>query len=100
MTSSSMQQAALSARDAHGALLELKRLVDKATQQARAAEMDLVGASIGRLPRRDPMEALLAAVQALQSPGFEAAISQAKSKMSDAVAQQTASHGLAKSARA
>ena len=100
MTSSTMRQAALSARDAHGALLELKRLVEKAAQQARTAELEIVGASIGRMPSRDPLEALRAAAQALQSPTFEAAISQAKSKMSDAVACQTASNGLAKSARA
>ena len=90
MTTSTMRQAALSARDAHGALLELKRLVDTAAQKARVAELDIVGASIGRKPAKDPLEALLAAVQALQSPTFEAAISQAKSKMSDAVACQTA----------
>ena len=100
MTSSTMRQAALSARDAHGALLELKRLVDNAARQARAAELEIVGASIGRVPEHDPLEALRAAAQALQSPSFEAAISQAKSKMSDAVACQRASSGLAKSAKA
>ena len=100
MTSSSMRQAALIARDAHVALLELKRLVDAAAQQTRDAELEIVGASIGRAPKGNPLEALRAAAQALQSPNFEAAISEAKSKMSDAVACQTATNGEATAATA
>jgi len=100
MTSSTMRQAALIARDAHVALLELRRLVDAAAQKTRAAEMQIVGASIGRTPDGDPLEALRAVSQALQSPGFEAAISEAKSKMSDAVACHTATSGQAKAASA
>lgn len=88
MTSSRMQQAALTARDAHLALLELKRLVDSATQEIRAAEQEMVGMAIGGTRTEDPFRALRAAVQTIESPAIEAAISEARSKMSDAAQYQ------------
>jgi len=84
MTSSRMRQAALTARDAHLALLELKRLVDTATQKIHAAELEIVGMAIGRSHTEDPFRALRAAVQSIESPAIEAAISEARTKMSDA----------------
>lgn len=88
MTSSRMRQAALTARDAHLALLELKKLVDSATQKIRAAEREIVGMAIGRTHTEEPFRALRAAVQSIESPAIEAAISEARSKMSDAAAYQ------------
>jgi len=88
MTSSRMRQAALTARDAHLALLELKRLVDSATQKLRAAELEIVGEAIGRSHSDDPFKALRAAMQTLQSPAIDSAISEARDKMNHAAAFQ------------
>ena len=90
MTSSTMRQAALKTRDARLALLELKELVDNATEQIRAAELEMVGLAIGRYQGPDPVKILRAAAETLQSSDFETAISEAKSKMNDAMAVQIA----------
>lgn len=88
MSSSTMRRAALTARDAHTALLELKNLVDNATQKIRAAELEIVGLAIGRTKAQDPLRALRAAAQSLQSPALDAAISEARTKVNDVVALQ------------
>jgi hypothetical protein len=88
MTSSRMQQAALTARDARQALLELQKLVDNATQKIHAAELEITGLAIGRTQPADPFKALRAAVQTMQSPAIEAAISEARDKMNHAAAFQ------------
>jgi hypothetical protein len=96
MTISKMREAALTARDAHLALLELKQLVDSATKKIHCAELEMVGAAIARSGTHDPVRNLRAAADALQSPAFEAAISQARTKMSHAVACQAAAAAAAK----
>jgi adenylosuccinate synthase len=86
MASQKMQRAALVARDAHLALLDLKRLVDRATEKIRAAELGTVGLGIGRSQGDDPLATLRIAAETLRSPDFEAAISQARAKTDTAVA--------------
>jgi hypothetical protein len=44
-----MQKAALVTREAHQALLDLKKLVDNATQKTHAAELETVGQAVGGL---------------------------------------------------
>lgn len=88
MSSLAMRRAALTARDAHTALLELKRLVDNATQKIHAAELEMVGQAIGRSKTPDPLRALRAAAQSLESPALDAAISEARTKVNDVVALQ------------
>jgi hypothetical protein len=90
MTPSKMREAALIARNAHLALMELKQLVDNATKKLRSAELEIVGAAIARSTTHDPIRNLRAAAETLQSPAFEAAISHARTEMSRAVACQAA----------
>jgi hypothetical protein len=98
MSSPTIRRAALTARDAHDALLELKKLVDNATEKIRTAELEMVGMAIGRSKvQQDPSRALRAAAQSLQSPALDDAISHARAKMNDAVALQL---GMAKSTAA
>jgi hypothetical protein len=95
MTSSKMREAALRARDAHLALLELKQLVDTAATKLRSAEREIVGAAIARSEAHDPIKNLRAIAETLHSPAFEAAISHARTKMSHAVAFQAAAAAAA-----
>jgi hypothetical protein len=97
MTSSKMRETALRARDAHLALLELKQLVDNATQKLRSAELEIVGAAIAPSEPHDPTKSLRAVAETLHSPAFEAAISHARTKMSHAVAFQAAAMAAGKS---
>jgi chaperone required for assembly of F1-ATPase len=87
MTSSKMREAALTARDAHLALLELKQLVDSATKNLHSAELEIVGAAIAQTQAHDPLKNLRAVAESLHSPAFEAAISHARAKMKNAVAR-------------
>lgn len=81
-----MQQGVVITREAHLALLDLKRLVDTATEEIHAAELETAGMAIGCLEGDDPLRTLRAAAETLRSPGFEAAILQARRKMETAVA--------------
>jgi hypothetical protein len=81
-----MQRAALITRDAHLALLDLKKLVDSATQKIHAAELETVGLAVGNSRGKDALSTLRAAAETLRSPDFDAAISQARSKIESAVA--------------
>ena len=85
MPSSKLQHVALITRDARTALMELKILVDNATEKIRVAERESVGVAIGHPQHENPLRTLRDAADALQSPNFEAAISLAKEKMQTAV---------------
>jgi hypothetical protein len=52
MGSPRMQKAALVTREAHQALLDLKKLVDTATQKTHAAELETVGHGSQRFAAR------------------------------------------------
>ena len=85
MSSTNMRQIALITRDAHLALLDLKRLVDSTAERIRAAELQSVGAALGSPPTDDPLRALRIAADTLRSSDFEAAVSQARAKTEYAV---------------
>jgi hypothetical protein len=84
MPNSEMQNGALITRDAHVALVELKQLVDRATERLRTAERETVGV-VGHGCDEHPLQTLRDAADALQSPKFEAAVSRAKEKMQNAL---------------
>jgi hypothetical protein len=85
MSNLKLDNGALITRDAHLALAELKKLVDRAAEKVRTAERETVGIAIGYSQDEDPLRTLQDAADALQSPGFEAAVSLAKEKMQSAV---------------
>ena len=85
MNSQSMQKAALRTRDAHSAMLDLKRIVDSATERVHAAEFETTGLAIGRSHVNDPLKTLRLAAETLRSSDFEAAVSEAIAKMETAV---------------
>jgi hypothetical protein len=85
MSFTNLQQGALITRDAHGAVLDLKKLVDNAAEKIRVAERETVGVAIGGRQGDDPLRTLRDAAETLQSPNFEAAVSLAREKMQTAV---------------
>ncbi len=86
MSFTNRHQGALITRDAHAALLDLKRLVDSAAEKIHVAERETVGVAIGRWQSDDPLRTLRDAAETLQSPNFEAVVSRAREKMESAVA--------------
>jgi hypothetical protein len=84
MSSTNLQKRALATREAHLALLDLKKVVDEATQTAHAAELEAVALAIS--PRQGSDTTLRVVIDRLQSPNFEAALSQAREKLETAVA--------------
>ncbi|HKF50939.1 MAG TPA: hypothetical protein VKB26_01390 [Candidatus Acidoferrales bacterium] len=81
-----VEQRALVTRDAYAALRDLKKLVDRATEEIHAAELETVRVAIGRAKEDSPLRTLMGAVETLRSPKFDAAIQQARQKMETAVA--------------
>jgi hypothetical protein len=71
MISERMQRAAMTARDAHLAMLDLKRMVDSATKNVHAAERETTGLAIGSQVN-DPLKTLRQVVETLRSSDFEA----------------------------
>jgi hypothetical protein len=92
MDFTNLQQGALITRDAYGALLDLKRLVDNAAEKIHAAEREIVGFAIRHRQGDDPLGTLRDAAETLQSPNFESAISRARDKMQSAVAWHAKVH--------
>jgi len=90
MGSRKMQKAALVTRDAHQALLDLKKLVGTATQKTHAAELQTVGQGVSRLPQEDARTTLRSVATAIGSPDFDAAMSKARLKIETAVASNLA----------
>jgi hypothetical protein len=86
MNSAKMQKGALVTREARLALSDLKNLVDSAAEKIHAAELEAVGVAVGHRPGADPLRALRVAADTLKSPDFEAAVSQARTKMETALA--------------
>jgi hypothetical protein len=85
MSFTTLKQGALITRDAHVAVLDLKKLVDSSAQRIRIAERETVGVAIGRRLGDDPLRTLRDASETLQSPNFEAAVWLAREKMRTAV---------------
>lgn len=83
-----LRKRALAARDAHLALLDLKRLVDEAAQTTHAAELEAIGMAISRRQSSDVGTTLRVVVERLRSSGFEATLSQAREKLKMAVSPE------------
>ncbi len=81
-----LQHGAVITRQAHVALRDLKALVDLATEEIHAAELETIGWAVGRAPGDSPRRALLAAAETLRSAKFESALREAHVKMETAVA--------------
>ena len=90
MGSRKMQKAALVTREAHQALLDLKKLVDTATQKTHAAKLEAVGHAVGSLQREDALTTLRTVAATLGSPDFDAAVSEARLKIETVVASHLA----------
>ena len=86
MDTQKMQKAALVTRDAHQALLDLKKLVDSATQKTRAAELEAVGLAIGRSQGEDALRTLRSVAETIGSSNFDSVVWQARKKIETAVA--------------
>ena len=93
MHSHSTPRGAIVTREASLALLEFKTLVDSTTEKIRAAEREAVGFAIGQQHCGDTLRALQIVAEALKSPVFEAALSQARSKTDNAVAWHSGEQG-------
>jgi hypothetical protein len=88
MNSTNLQKRALATREAHMALLDLKKFVDEATQTTHTAELEAVSLAISPRQGGDTLNTLRVVIERLQSPNFEAALSQARDKLETAVAWQ------------
>ena len=91
MLSSGMCKGALITREAYLALLDLRSLVETAVEKAHVAGLDTVGLTVSPQPCGDPLHALRVAAQTLQSPTFNSALAEARTKIETAVAWHTES---------
>ncbi|HEY1468209.1 MAG TPA: hypothetical protein VGF61_04150 [Candidatus Acidoferrum sp.] len=94
MASRKLQKAALVTREAYQAPLDLKQLVDSATQKIRTAELETVGQAVGDSQREDALGTLRTAAESITSPNFDAAVAQARRKIETAVALHLAPEEL------
>ena len=76
-----MQKRALAARDAHIALLDLKRVVDEATQTTHAAELEAVHLAISSRVTGEISSKVRDVLDRLGSADFEAALSRARQSL-------------------
>jgi hypothetical protein len=80
-----MQMRALATRDAHLALLDLKRVVDEAAQSTHAVELEAVHLAISPQPGGDISSPLRDILERLGSPNFEAILSRARQSLQTAM---------------
>jgi hypothetical protein len=73
-----MHKRALTAREAHLALLDLKKVVDEATQTTHAAELEAVHLAIRSRPPEETCTSLRDVLERLGSPNFEATLSRVR----------------------
>jgi hypothetical protein len=76
---------ALAAREAHQALVELKKLVDEAAKTTHAAELESFHVAIHRGHHGDVQRTLQDVVDLLESPTFDDVVSRAREKLEIAV---------------
>ena len=80
-----MQRRALAARDAHLALLDLKRVVDEAAQTTHAAELEAVHLAISPGLDGDISSQLRSAIEGLGSDAFQTSLSRARQSLQSAI---------------
>lgn len=76
-----MKKRALAARDAHIALLDLKRVVDEATQITHAAELEAFHLAVSPKTSGDITIEVRAVLRTLDSADFEASLSKARENL-------------------
>ena len=76
-----MQKRALAAREAHLALLDLKRVVDEATLTTHAAELEAVHLAISSRPSGDVTTTLRGVMENLGSTSFETALARVRESL-------------------
>jgi hypothetical protein len=76
---------ALATREAHEALLELKRLVDEATRETHEAELESFSAAMKCGKDTSVRMRLQSIVERFKSPSFEAALTIVRDKLQAAV---------------
>ena len=75
---------AFAAREAHEALLDLKKIVDEATETAHTAELESFHLAVTRSEIDTVRKTLQEIVNSLTSPGFDDALSQVRQKLETA----------------
>ena len=78
-------QGLLITRDAHEALVFLKKLVDSAEEKIRLAERETAAVAIGHQKGDDPLRTLRDVEDTLNSQRFATAVSDAREKIETAV---------------
>jgi len=76
-----MRKRALAARDAHLALLDLKKLIDEAIRTIHAAELEAVHLAISAGPRGDISSSLQDVLERLGSANFEATLERVRKSL-------------------
>jgi hypothetical protein len=80
-----MQKRALAAREAHLALLDLKKVVDEAAQTTHAAEMEAIHLAISSKTTGDISSEVLAILKCLGSTDFEATLKRVRESLETAM---------------
>jgi hypothetical protein len=80
-----MQRRALAARDAHLALLDLKRVVDEAAQTTHAAELEAVHLAMSPRMQGDISSKLRSAIERLGSDALQDSLSRARQSLQSAI---------------
>ena len=76
-----MQKRALAAREAHLALLDLKRVVDEAALTTHAAELEAVHLAISSRPGGDVTMTLRGVMENLGSTSFDTALARVRESL-------------------
>jgi hypothetical protein len=80
-----LQKRALAARDAHLALLDLKKFVDEAAQTTHAAELEAVHLAIRPRPTEHISTTLRVVMERLESAEFDATLTKVREKLHTAM---------------
>jgi len=80
-----MQKQARAARDAHQALLDLKKLVDEAMQTTHCAELEAVHMAVSSNSSGDISTTIRAVLDRLGSPDFESSLDKARQSLKTAL---------------
>ena len=88
-----MLKQAFAARDAHEALLDLKKKADEATETAHAAELESFHLAVERSEIDGVRRTLQEVGDRLKSPKFDAVLSQLRDKLETAASIEAAATG-------
>ena len=80
-----LQKQARAARDAHMALLDLKKLVDEATETTHSAELEAVHLAVSSDASGDISTAIRTVLDRLGSQDFESSLSKARQSLQTAI---------------